>query len=166
MPEPKTRRPAYLGWSTAPPRSTPTSDRVVEEHQVDGRLERRGDASSSEFRNASFWVVMTPTSPSRSTRTGAEVARSRTAEAVEQRQRLRLRLRHRVHQMRAAARVGEHVGEEDPLLDLEALLVLLQQLALGVDRGAGRQEVGVALRGGVDELGDPQRPRHPSVISS
>ena len=45
------------------------------------------------------------------------------------------------------------------LADLESLLVLLQQLALGVDRGAARELVREALGRRVDELGHAQLPR-------
>ena len=56
--------------------------------------------------------------------------------------------------MEARALVREHVRDEHALVDLEAGLVLLQQLALGGDRGAAREVIGEALGGGVDELGD------------
>ena len=136
-------------------------DRVVEEHEVDRRLERRDRRVVLGVQER---VVLGRDDPDLALAVDADDAEVRgpgPPEAVDAVERLRLRLRHRVQQMRAAARVGEHVGEEDPLLDLEALLVLLQQLALGVDRGAGRQQVGVALGRGVDELGHAQRPCAP-----
>ena len=63
--------------------------------------------------------------------------------------------------MEADLRTREHVGDEHPLVDLEAGLLLLRQLALGVDRGAGRHEARVALGGLVDELGHAQRALQP-----
>ena len=64
-------------------------------------------------------------------------------------------------EVEARARVGEDVRDEDPLVDLEALLVLLQQLALGGDRGPGGQVVREALGRRVDELGDAHLPAEP-----
>jgi hypothetical protein len=57
--------------------------------------------------------------------------------------------------MSAATRVGEYLGEEDALGDLQSLLVLLREPALGVDFGTGGDEARVALRGGIDQLRDP-----------
>ena len=57
--------------------------------------------------------------------------------------------------------MGEHVGDEVALVDLEAALVLLQPLALLVDRRPGRHQPREALGGGVDELGHAQRPAPP-----
>ena len=63
--------------------------------------------------------------------------------------------------------MGEHVGDEDALVDLEPLLVLLEELSLGLDRRAGGQLVGEQLGRGVDELRDAKLPRvSPSVRSS
>ena len=73
-------------------------------------------------------------------------------------ERVGLGLGHRVEQMRADPRVGEQVREEHALVDLEALLVLLEQLALGVDRRPGREQVGMAVGRLVDDLGQAQRP--------
>ena len=84
----------------------------------------------------------------------AEIGLPVAAEAVEQGERRGGGLRHRVHEVEAGALVREDVGDEDALVDLEPLLVLLQQLALGVDRGAARELIGEPLGGGVDELGD------------
>ncbi len=85
-----------------------------------------------------------------------EVDCPRTAELGERRERLGLGLRHRVQQMGAATRVGEYLGEEDSLIDLQALLVLLREPVLGVDLGAGGDEARMALRGGIHQLREPQ----------
>ena len=58
-----------------------------------------------------------------------------------------------MHEVEARARVCEDVRDEDPLADLEALLVLLQQLALGFDGGSARKLLGKPLGRGVDEVG-------------
>ena len=79
---------------------------------------------------------------------------SQLVEVVERELR---RPQHRVDQVPAALGVGEHVAEERALGDLEALLVLLQLLALGRHLLAGRQLRDV-LGGRVDELVGPQRP--------
>jgi hypothetical protein len=86
---------------------------------------------------------------------GAQVDRSRALQVLREGERLGLGLRHRVHQVETRSAVGEHLGDEDALVDLEALLVLLGQLALGVDRRSRGQEVGEPLGSLVDELRDP-----------
>ncbi len=58
--------------------------------------------------------------------------------------------------MEARARVGEHVRDEAPLADLEALLVLLEQLPLLVDRSAARELLRELLGRRIDELRDAQ----------
>ena len=50
----------------------------------------------------------------------------------------------------------QHVGDEHALVDLEAGLVLLGQLALGIDVVAGRDEAGVALGRRVHEFAHPK----------
>jgi hypothetical protein len=83
----------------------------------------------------------------------AEVGAAGPAELAERRQRLRPREHHRVEQVVPAALVGQHVGDEVALGDLQAHLVLLQVRPLLVDLGARRQP---GRR--VHELGDAQRP--------
>ena len=96
-------------------------------------------------------------SPSRSSADRAEVGAAVAAEVVEQGERGGGRLRHRVHEVVAAARAGEHVRGEDALVDLEAALVLLQPFPLAVHGRAARKVVGEALGRRVDELGEAQR---------
>jgi hypothetical protein len=61
-----------------------------------------------------------------------------------------------VQEVATESRIGEHVRDEDALVDLEALLVLLQQRAFGVDRGARGDQRREARRGRVHELGRAQ----------
>ena len=97
----------------------------------------------------------------------AEVDAPVALELPQPGERLRRGLRHRVHQVEAGARVGEHMRDEDPLADLEALLVLLQQLALGVDRSAARELLGKLLGRRIDELRDARAVcGYPSVSSA
>ncbi len=91
----------------------------------------------------------------------AEIGAAEALEVGEQRDGLGFRLRHRVHEVEARALVREHVRDEDALGDLEPALVLLRQLALGVDLRAGREQARIALGGRVDELRHPQLPRQP-----
>ncbi len=53
--------------------------------------------------------------------------------------------------------MGEHLGDEDALLDLQAELVLLQPLAFLVDRRPGGHEPWESLGCGVHEVGHAQR---------
>jgi hypothetical protein len=64
--------------------------------------------------------------------------------------------------MGAGAPRREHVGEQQSLGDLGAVLVALPALALAVHVRPGRDEGGEALGGEVEELLDPQRP--PQVV--
>ena len=93
----------------------------------------------------------------------AQIGAAGALEVFEQGERVGRRLRHGVDQVEARARVREDVRDEDPLIDLEPLLVLLQELALGGDGGAARQVLGKLLGSGVDELGDAHCRRKPSV---
>ena len=52
------------------------------------------------------------------------------------RERLGARQQHRVAEMHAGLRIRQHVGEENALVDLDAVLVALHLLALRMDLGA------------------------------
>ncbi len=84
----------------------------------------------------------------------AEVQLALPPERLQPLERLRQRAQHGVDQMGAGPWRGEDLGEEDPLVDLHALLVSLARLALGQHGGAGRHQAGVALRGGVGQVLD------------
>ncbi len=119
---------------------------VVEQDEVDGDLERSGrgvvlGVQEGVILDRDVTDVALAIDADR-----AEVDAARSPEVVEPAERRCGRLRHRVHEVEAGARVGEHVGDEDPLVDLEPLLVLLEELSLGLDRGAGRQLLGKAAR--------------------
>jgi hypothetical protein len=60
--------------------------------------------------------------------------------------------------MGAGAPRREHVGEQQPLRDLGAVLVALPALALAVHLGLRRDEPGEAVGGEVEERLDAQRP--------
>ena len=134
------------------------ADGVVEQHEIDGHLERRDRdvvlrvemGVVLDRHVADFAVAVDPDR--------AEVGLAVPPEVVQQRERRRRGLRHRVQEMEARALVREDVGDEHALVDLESRLVLLRQLALGVDRGATREVIREALRRCVDELRDA-RPR-------
>ena len=132
------------------------ADRRVEQDEVDGDLERGG---RHVVLGVEEGVVL---DRDRADLAGAvdadrsEIERAGALELAALSERRRGGLRHRVHQVEAGARASEHVRDEEPLRDLEALLVLLQELALGVDRGATGEVVGEALGRGVDELGEAQ----------
>ena len=148
------RRPAYLWCVAGPPRSTPTRMLVVEQHEVDGHLERGG---RDIVLGVEEGVVLHRDVPDVAVAVDAhraEIDAARAPELVQQGERLARGLRHRVHQVETGARVCEDVRDEDPLADLEALLVLLQQLTLGCDGGAARKLLGKPLGSGVDEIGN------------
>ena len=65
---------------------------------------------------------------------------------------------HRPDQMRAGAGRGEDVGEEEALGDLEALLVRQPALALRGHLGRARDQAGIALGGGGEQLLVAKRP--------
>ena len=154
MPEPKMRLPAYLWCVAGAPRSTPTRDGVVEQDEVDGHLERR---DRDVVLGVEMGVVLDRHVADVAVAVDAdraEVGLAVAPEVVQQRERRRRGLRHRVDEVEARALVREDVGDEQALVDLEPGLVLLQQLALGGDRGAAREVLRKALGSRVDELGD------------
>ena len=88
---------------------------------------------SSALRKRSFFVVTMAALPRRSTLRVAEIE---TAVGVEFFQLLRgfgPRQQHGVAKMPAAGFAGEHVGEENALIDLDAVFVALQVLGFGGD---------------------------------
>ena len=87
----------------------------------------------------------------------AEVDLATGAQLVEALERLHRRAQHRPDEVRPRARRGEHVGDEQPLGDLHALLLALQMLGLRVDLCARGDQPRKALRGAVDELVEAQR---------
>ena len=62
-------------------------------------------------------------------------------------------------EMLADARAREHMGEEQALVDLGAVLVALPMSGLRVDLGARRNQPGDELRRGVDEVVEPPERR-------
>ena len=77
----------------------------------------------------------------------AEVERARALELRKPRRRSRQRQQRGVAKMRAGERIGEHGGQEKPLGDFQALLVLLQARRLGGELGVARQQAGKLCRG-------------------
>ena len=61
-----------------------------------------------------------------------------------------------MQQVQARTRLGQNVGDEKTLVDLEAGLVLLKQPALGCDGRPGRKQIREPVGGGVNQLGYPQ----------
>jgi hypothetical protein len=144
-----------------PPRRTPTSIPSSSRTRVDGDLHR---ARRLVVLRVEELVVLDRHPPDRTVAVDPhrpQVGAAGPPEAVEARGRLRVRLAHRVHQVRAGTGIGEHVGDEVALGDLQALLVALPELALGVDRRAPRQHAGLPVGRRVDELGNPQRALEP-----
>ena len=92
---------------------------------------------------------------------GAEVGDTGGAEVVESLERLRRGTEHRVDQVRAGARRGQHVGEEDALSELRALLFGQRPLGLGRHLLPARDEARVALGGRDEQLLVAQRSGHP-----
>ncbi len=159
MPAPKMRRPACLGCVAGPPRSTPTSIASSSRTRSTAISMARVESSSSALRQPWFWLVTIPTGPSRSTRIGPRSTLPSRRNASKGGQRLGAGLRHRADQVGPAPRVGEHAGDEVSLRDLQPRLLGLVVGALGLDLGARGKQVGMALGGRVDQLGQPQRPR-------
>jgi len=152
MPEPRMRRPACLWWVAA------HADAVVEQDEVDGDLERSGRDVVLRIQERVVLHGHVADIAVTVDAHRAQIGAAGALEVLEQGERLGRGLRHGVDQVEARARVREDVRDEDPLIDLEPLLVLLQQLALGGDGGAARQVLGKLLGCGVDELGDAQLP--------
>ena len=84
-------------------------------------------------------------------------------ELVEPAPCLRRRLEHARHEMCAALGVAQHLRDEDPLLDLAAVLVRLHPLGFFRDFGLGWDEPGPQLGGAPDELVDAHRARLASL---
>ena len=55
-------------------------------------------------------------------------------------------------QMAAGGFAGEHVGEENALIDLDAVLFALQVLGLGGDLRGGRRQAGDGHGRGEDQI--------------
>ena len=89
--------------------------------------------SSSALRWRGLRSSRTPARRSAPTRGGAEVDLAGAREVVEPVERELRRAQHHVDQVAAGARGGEHVGEEQALRDLDALLVRLRAVALALD---------------------------------
>ena len=139
MPGAEDAPPAYFGCVAGAPRSDSDLDRVVEQHQVDGGLERRGRLVVLRVEER----VVLDRDPADATvaldEDRAEVDVARRAGRRRCAQRLGPRLRHRVHEVQAASRVGEHLGDEHALVDLEARLLA---------SGAARARASISARVG------------------
>ena len=151
MPAPKMRLPRYFSLSTATPRMTAISvvrssvatstassvwakGRVVlgvEETRID-HVEMDGLAASREAR-------------------GAEIERAACGEFRDERGAFRPRQQHRVTEMLADARARKHMGEEQALVDLDAVLVALPMSGFGVDL--------LLVSGPIPERASPRRRR-------
>ena len=89
----------------------------------------------------------------------AEIGKAALAEFGNPFQRFALGLEHGMDEVHAAALVGEHLGDEQALVELVALLgALLLQRPLGVDLLARGQERRIAGRDGHEQLADAQEP--------
>ena len=151
------RRPACLGWSTTPPSQDTDLEARVEQHQVDGGLERRdrgivlgvqvaqvaqldhaGLALAGDVRHAQVGLA----------------ARPEVGQPLDRRGR---GPPHRMDQVGAGARVIEDFRQEDALIQLDArVLVHLGVAPLGQDRGSRGHQPGIAVGRGVAQLVDPE----------
>ena len=89
---------------------------------------------------------------------GAEIGATRGDELRQQREGFGPRAQHRADQVMAGLRTGQHLANEQALMDFEAVLVSLHALALGGEFGLGRQDVRPARRGLPQQRVDTQRP--------
>ena len=109
-------------------------DAVVEEHEIDRRLQRRRSAivlGVEEFgvgqRHVTDFAFALDLG-------AAEIGKPGAAKFGDPLQRLAPRLEHRMDEMHAAAFVGEDVSDKQPLIDFQTFLgALLHQGALSVD---------------------------------
>ena len=85
----------------------------------------------------------------------AEVGDAGGAEVIEPLERLLGRAQHRPHEVRAGLGVGEHVREQQPLRDLQPVLVGERALVLGGQFVAARHEPGHPLGGAREQCFDP-----------
>ena len=104
----------------------------VEEARID-HVEMDGPAASGETR-------------------GAKIERAARCEFGGERGAFRPRQQHRVAKMLADARAREHMGEEEALVDLDAVLVALRMSGFGADFLSCRDQSRNELRRGVDEI--------------
>ena len=126
----------------------------VEERDVDGdleRLERRLVLGVQEariihchHRSASLALHAC----------AREIEPAPPLEFGEARSRMRMRQQHRVAKMAACHAIGEHGGKEEPLVDFEAALVLLQPRCFFRQCGVARQQVRKGGGGAAAELID------------
>ena len=134
-------------------------DLGVEQHEVDGGLERRERGVVLGVEMARVAQLDEAGAPAALDRGAAEVDPAGRRELLAALER-RLRGAQRgPHEVRARPRRGEDVREQQALRDLRAVLVALAALRLGGHRLPGRREAGIALGGGVDEVLGAQRPR-------
>ena len=135
-------------------------DGVVEQHEIDCRLQRRRGAivfgieefgiEQGDLADLALALDFGFT----------EVGETGLAEFGDPIERLALGLEHRVDQMQAAALVGENLPDEQALLELAALLgALLHQRPLGIDLLAGRQQCRITARHRHQELTNAQKAR-------
>ncbi len=129
-------------------------DRVVEEREVDGRLQGLdhgvvlgvedrlvADGHLGHGAIAAYQCL-------------AEVQAPRAVELRQQRQRARCGRQHRLHEVLAGVAPVEQVRKEDPLVDLPARLRGLGQRAVDGVLGPGRDQAGDGLGGGERQLVD------------
>ena len=162
MPAPKTRRPSYFGLI----------DRAAAQHHRSRSYGSRiatstaisiasSVESSSALRKRGLAAVTCTALPRRSRRTEPRSSTSVRRKARGKLGALRQRQEHRVAEMGAGPRARQHMGDEDALVDLEAVLVALAQHGLVRASSLRRWRQVRGRRGGRDKLIESHEARHP-----
>ena len=126
--------------------------RPIERRDVDGELGlSKGGVVFRVEETRIDHLEMDSLAASREARS-AEIERAACGEFGDKRSAFRTRQEHGVTEMFADARARKHMREEQPLVDLEAILVALPMSGLGVDLLSCRRQPGDEVRRGVDEV--------------
>ena len=126
----------------------------VEERDVDGDLERLERRLVLGIQEAGIVHCHHHSASLALHACAREIEPAPPLEFGEARSRMRMRQQHRVAKMAARHGIGEHGGKEEPLVDFEAALVLLQPRCFFRECGVARQQVRKGGRGAPAKLID------------
>ena len=161
MPAPKMRRPACFGWVAGPPRSTPTSIASSSRTRSTATSSARVEASSSALRKAWFWIVTCADRPVAVDAGSARGRSRRRGERVDEVERPRAAAAPWCAEVRARAPGRRARGRRNRPGRSRGRALSFCRRVRSSSIAARDGRAGIALGGGVDQLGDAQRPRAP-----